>query len=1063
MTTTRTSTTRTASRARRAGFGLLLVLLGLPETAFAQLDPLLFLKRSIPTLATNQYRANVLLAVDTAPRMQYDGHGHYYDPAEYSPGNAYDVILGVNGANTAAAYRRKYFFLNWSASGPQKFNTAHIGVVGDKQGAAWEQFYLSSRIGVARAAIQQAVEENLRSTRFGLIRTRQTNPRLASPSDSPVFNSNAAQAFPTDGIGPNFWTLRRGIVDGDNRSNEAITPPLVRPDDANANKTVLDTVAEPLSSSRLLPAGNDAVDVDDAALAHMLEDVKAEAARLIAADVSCYNTVAVLITGGGEGTGGHSPTAAEIASTFTAMSGGRRVPVYVIAIAPPASAIPELKAIAEASGGQFFEVTQAEIDSAAAAGKVAPTAVLGINRAVQHAFAEPEEFNAPPTASLPFGPYSEFQVTSPVTGTVNLRNAKALDGSSLPYDYIEHPVSKAPIPQRANVMVTAGLALPNFEGRLRAYRVYKPEPDITKPAGYKFVADGTALWVARTPTAEHCDDASASCRNIFTALPNGDLVAFDESNAAVLSTYLNTWDVEGLIRFVRRQPLGAVVSSTPAFMDPPSLDPPPDEEYPAYAEAHKNRRTIVFVGANDGMFHAIDARTGVEVWAYIPFNLLPKLQTLRDGQPIDDFDYFVDSSTKVADVKIDGKWRTVVIFGQGDGGTFYQAFDATLDDMASAVDPESDSVDSLLSYFDSKSRLPLLWSFPRYSTFDWTIAPYGDVSAAKGASVDELSVGHTWSDPAVGQVETADGPFTVIVGSGFMPFSQEQQAHRNGVAAGRSLYLLDVGTGDLYDRADVGADGIAETDNDCRLTVDGCATQKNALQADPVATGPSDSRFITKSYIGDLDGNVWRFDVHLDGGKPAFSGAPVQLTTVGPEQPIFASMATVAVGTQQYLFFGTGSDLLPPVGINQTFKLVGVLDTGATGTQTFAHTLNKVDGVGDDEVVSAFPAVAGDIVFFTTTLMKPQNLCLKPDASLLAFTFVGSAAYDATGDNKVTANETPRLRTIAGAGRATAPFIVDQHLAFGTGEGIELFGDPEDFNNGVGHVGVRILSWRDLR
>lgn len=1063
MTTTRTSTTRTVSRARRAGFGLLLLaLLGVPETAFAQLDPLLFLKRSIPALATNQYRANVLLAVDTAPRMQYDGHGHYYDPADYRPGAAYDIILGVNGTNTAAAYRRKYYSLAWSATGPQKFNTGHIGSVGDKQGAAWEQFYLSSRIGVARAAIQQAVQENSRTTRFGLIRTRQSDPRLADPFDSPVFNSNAAQAFPTDGIGPTFWTLRRGVVNGNNRANEAITAPLVRPDAADANKAVLDTVSAPLSSSSLLPAGSDALNVDDAALAHMLDDVKAEAARLISADTSCYNTVAVLITGGGEGTGGHSPTAAEIASTFRTMS-GRRVPVYVIAIAPPASAIPELQAIAEASGGQFFEVTQAEIDAASAAGKVAPTAVLGINRAVQHAFAEPEDLNAPPTASLPFGPYSEFQVTSPVTGTVNLRNAKALDGSTLPYDYIEHPVSKAEIPQRANVMVTAGLALPNFEGRLRAFRVYQPKPDSTKPAGYKFVADGTALWVARTPTAEHCDDASATCRNIFTALPTGEIVAFDESNAGQLGPYLNTWDAEGLIRFVRRQPLGAVVSSTPAFMDPPSLDPPPDEEYPGYADTNKDRRSLVFVGANDGMFHAIDARTGVEVWAFIPFNLLPKLQTLRDGQPIDEFDYFVDSSTKVADVRIDDKWRTVVIFGQGDGGTFYQAFDATLDGMASSVDPDSDSVGTLLSYFDSKSRLPLLWAFPRYSTFDWTIAPYGDVSAAKGATVEELSVGHTWSDPAVGQIETADGPFTVIVGSGFLPYSQEQQTHRNGVPAGRSLYLLDVGTGDLYARSDVGSDGIAETDNDCRLTVDGCSSQKNALQADPVATGPSDSRFITKSYLGDLDGKVWRFDVRLDGGKPAFDGAPVELTSVGSDQPIFASMATVAVGTQQYLFFGTGSDLLPPIGIDTTFQLVGVLDTGATGTQTFAHTLNKVDGVGDDEVVSAFPAVAGDIVFFTTTLMKPQNLCLKPDASLLAFTFVGSAAYDATGDNKVSVNETPRLRTLAGAGRATAPFIVDQHLAFGTGEGIELFGDPEDFNNGVGHVGVRILSWRDLR
>jgi hypothetical protein len=40
---------------------------------------------------------------------------------------------------------------------------------------------------------------------------------------------------------------------------------------------------------------------------------------------------------------------------------------------------------------------------------------------------------------------------------------------------------------------------------------------------------------------------------------------------------------------------------------------------------------------------------------------------------------------------------------------------------------------------------------------------------------------------------------------------------------------------------------------------------------------------------------------------------------------------------------------------------------------------------------------------------------------------------------------------------------VDQHLAFGAGTKIEMFGDQNDYNNGVGHVGVRILSWRDLR
>jgi hypothetical protein len=173
----------------------------------------------------------------------------------------------------------------------------------------------------------------------------------------------------------------------------------------------------------------------------------------------------------------------------------------------------------------------------------------------------------------------------------------------------------------------------------------------------------------------------------------------------------------------------------------------------------------------------------------------------------------------------------------------------------------------------------------------------------------------------------------------------------------------------------------------------------------------------------------------------------------------------VSVATKQYLFFGTGSDLLPTVGQNTVFKLAGVLDNGGSGTITFQHTLATVDGSGDDEVVSSFPAVAGDIVFFTTTSLKPQNPCSMPDANLYALTFVGSAAYDSDADanTTVSTNESPRVKTLAAAGRATAPFIVDQHLVFGAGNTIQVFGDANDYNNGVGHVGVRILSWRDLR
>jgi hypothetical protein len=1046
-----------------AGIVLALSAVAWPQTAEAQLDPLLFLKRSVPSITTPQYRANVLVAVDTAPRMQYDADGHYYDPNDYARGNVWDTVIG---ATTGVRYRRVYQSLQWSNSGSEKFTTTKISTVTDASATAYANFFQKTRIAVAKNALAQVITENNSSARFGLLKMRHQG--ISTVADGPALTSDIGQQLPTDTGGIGLWNVRRSTTSADNRSIETSTAPLVRPDGTSPNAAIQTILSQPLSSSSLLPAGRDAFGVDDAALAHLLDDLKVESARLATADTLCRNTVAILVTGGGEGTGGHTPSAATIAATFLNVGASRRVPIYVIAIAPPATALAELQAIATASGGKFYEITKAQIDLAAANNTAVPEVVRAMNDAVQHAFAQTTDFNTAPTMGKPYGPESEFLVTSPIIGTVDLEGVLSLAGATLPNTSITNPASGADIPQRGNVMVTTGFAMPGFEARLRAFRVYKPVVDTTKPSGYKFTQDGTALWVAKTPTTAYCNDATASCRNIYTILPGTTTpIAFNESNVATLSPYLNTFDPTGLINFVRTQPLGAIISSTPAFMDPPSLDPPPDSEYPGFVDANKDRRSLIFVGANDGMLHAIDGRTGVEVWAFIPFNLLPKLKTLRDGQGIDGFDYFMDSSVKVADVKIGSTpaWKTAIIVGQGAGGTFYQAFDATLAGMPKYTSSE---VTSLLSYFSTVDRIKFLWAFPNYDQFDYTYGKYGDVKST--ASADVKSVGQTWSDPAVGQVEAPTSPYTVIVGSGFLPYSVEQQANRGGVSAGRSLYLLDAETGALSSSLavqSVGSDGVAETIDNCVNEALGCTRFKNALQADPVATGPADSRFISRAYMGDLDGKVWRFNIKLDsaGTAPEFDGSPVHLnaSATSADQPIFASMATVAVGTQQYIFYGTGSDLLPVTGQNTIFKLVGVLDHGGSGTVTFQHTLSRVDGIGDDEVVSSFPAVAGDIVFFTTTSMKPQNPCVMPDANLYALTFVGSAAYDATGDNKVSNNETPKLKTLVGAGRATAPFIVDQHLAFGAGTKIEMFGDQNDYNNGVGHVGVRILSWRDLR
>lgn len=1024
-----------------------------PRAASAQLDPLLFLKRAQP---------NVLILMDTSDRMQRDADEDYYDPNIYpKTGAAWETALGVSAATASATYRRKYVRLAHT-SAAEKFESQSIVTVGDLE-AGYTAFEAKTRISIARTAVTAAINQNLTAARWGLLRMRQSSPQVeaASSSGLSTMTSSAAQQATTDGSVAGKWKITRTNVSVANGSLNTVTAPLVSPSAANANTKILDILARDVrQSGALVPAGKDDHDSVDAPVDHLLEDARIEALKLVF-DFQCRNTMAVLVTGGGEGDTAAGANPVSKAATFVLKLFDRRVPIHVIAVAPPAADVVQLKQIAATSGGVYTEISKAMID-AAAPGTAVPEFVRALNGAVQKTFIDPKIYNTAPSAGLPTGPSQEFQVTSPVVGTVNLDEARDITGAALLNTVIEHPVTGTRIPQRSNLMVTAGVELPGFLGRLRGFRVYTPVEDETKPIGYRFVQSGTRLWVATVP--------AAASRNIFTTLPDGTTIALHEDNAATLAPYLRTTagEAPALISFIRSQPLGAVLDSTPAIMDPPSLDPPPDADYPAFADTHKQRRSLVWVGANDGMLHAIDARLGVEVWAYVPFNLLPKLRALRSGQSIDTFSYFVDSSPKVADVKIDGDWRTLLVVGQGPGGTFYNAFDVTLDGMASAVAPESDVVNDVLGYFADPGRVSQRWSFPRNSSFDHTFGEFGDLSSS--ASAVEKTVGETWSDPAIGQIGSGLGPHTVLTGSGFLKYSVQQQSNRNGAVGGNAFYLLNAATGDLIASKSVGSDGSAETVDDCRV-VDDCETFKNALQADPVATGPHDSRYITKVYIGDLDGVIWRFDVGLDSANvPRFTtSAPTRLFEAGKAKALFASMATVAVGTQQYLFQGTGSDLLPTNGVSENYDLLVILDEGSKGKKTAGITLERVNEKKGEEKVTGFPAVAGDIVFFTTSTYKANVLCgSNVDAHLYAFTFIGGPAYDTNNDGKLTSpgkkggGDDVVVRTTAGA-RATAPFVVDQHLVFAAGDNIEMFGDTQDFNNGVGQAGVRVLSWREVR
>jgi type IV pilus assembly protein PilY1 len=144
--------------------------------------------------------------------------------------------------------------------------------------------------------------------------------------------------------------------------------------------------------------------------------------------------------------------------------------------------------------------------------------------------------------------------------------------------------------------------------------------------------------------------------------------------------------------------MGDVVHSTPTLVGVPSEDYDliyKDTEYQAFFVKYKNRRNVIYVGGNDGMLHAYNAGffnkttkgfdlknpngsepqypLGTELWAYIPYNLLPHLYWLTD--PNYTHIPYIDLKPKVFDAKIftaDADhpygWGTVLVVGMRFGG-----------------------------------------------------------------------------------------------------------------------------------------------------------------------------------------------------------------------------------------------------------------------------------------------------------------------------------------------------------------------------------------------------------
>jgi len=208
-------------------------------------------------------------------------------------------------------------------------------------------------------------------------------------------------------------------------------------------------------------------------------------------------------------------------------------------------------------------------------------------------------------------------------------------------------------------------AFPKRPGHLYAFRIERvPSSDVAfaRLGAPQFdAADGIP-----TPALDGCTTwFGAGCRTVFgNALPGArpEVVYLRSEVAATLGLSAR------VLERVLESRLGGVDRSTPAVIESSPL-------------AGESRPVVIYVGALDGMLHAICAESqgacrapGQELWAFLPRAQLTSLP--RNTQRI-------DGSPKVADVfgdfDDDGgrEWRTVLAFQTGGGEPAIYALDIT--------------------------------------------------------------------------------------------------------------------------------------------------------------------------------------------------------------------------------------------------------------------------------------------------------------------------------------------------------------------------------------------------
>jgi type IV pilus assembly protein PilY1 len=168
--------------------------------------------------------------------------------------------------------------------------------------------------------------------------------------------------------------------------------------------------------------------------------------------------------------------------------------------------------------------------------------------------------------------------------------------------------------------------------------------------------------------------ASLTAANVTLANTGSNLVDYLRG----VRTYETTNSTSPLYR-TRSHVLGDIINGAPVYVggSPFSYS---DAGHAAFKTAQASRKRMIYVGANDGMLHAISAAAGdggEEMWAFVPTAVMQNMYKLADTSYGARHQYFVDGVPVIADINVGGVWKTILVGGLNAGGKSYYALDIT--------------------------------------------------------------------------------------------------------------------------------------------------------------------------------------------------------------------------------------------------------------------------------------------------------------------------------------------------------------------------------------------------